>query len=77
MDDDLDKAARDMMREMAVTDPLLIAIGRAIAPEVNAAIQTLPIKNTTQKVEYCPGCGEPSSWGSDLCPECLAVNADD
>ena len=84
MSDDLDRAAAQMMRDVAKTDPLLVALGRKIAPQVNAALFALPgkvhgnphVKAAAESVAYCPGCGEPSSWAPDLCPECLSVNAE-
>lgn len=58
------------------TDPMII-LGRALAPAINAGlleIKTAPNAKLGPN-DYCPGCGDLSSWTPDLCPDCLAVNA--
>lgn len=72
--DDIDKQVRKVAREIMETDPLLVALGRAVAPMVNERLAEMERKKVAaEPVKYCPGCGEPSAWWPDLCPECLAV----
>ncbi len=59
-----------------VGDPLVI-LGRALAPKVNAKLRRRAATNKPSPKDYCPGCGAISWDAPDLCPECLALNADE
>lgn len=76
MTDDLDRQAGKLMREIWASDPLLVALGRALAPAVNARLAEIRRQPTAkpEPEDYCPGCGELSVSAPDLCDECLAVN---
>ena len=63
---------------------ILIAIGRKIAPSVNAQLKKLDAelqgnKNADDpggnKADWCPGCGEKAILRNNLCTTCLNVNS--
>ncbi len=64
---------------LLLEDPL-VTLGRALAPKVNAELRKMARDIPAGLVppeDYCPGCGEISWDAPDLCPECLALNADE
>ncbi len=65
----------DKKSPLVMEDPL-VALGRAMAPAVNAGLRKMARDLAKPPPEdYCPGCGDLSEDAPNLCPECLAVNA--
>ena len=86
MDEDLDKAVHDLMREIIRGDSFLQRLGQELAPAINRALEqrndvlsrrTAPQIRSYRSARklYCPGCGE--IWrDNELCDDCLALNSD-
>jgi len=86
VDDDLDKAMRDLTREIVRGDVLLMRLGQTLAAEVESALEQREgvfsrrvgpqlRSYKSRREHYCPGCGEVGST-DQLCEDCSTLNSD-
>lgn len=70
--------AEKVRRDQIKADILMQQVGRALAPQINAALDRLAVQMIESvkrgMEEWCPGCGEKTLLCPDLCEDCLAVN---